>query len=78
LSDICINECSLTWLIDSHLGYEVLLKHKFEISYKWKRMWVIVIYEAEQNNDKKGGKRKKKKKKKKNKKKCTLKKNSIH
>ena len=51
LSDIWISKCSLNLLIDNHLGYEVLLKHKFEISYQWRRMWVIVIYEAEQNQD---------------------------
>jgi hypothetical protein len=52
LSDICINECSIEKIDDPRLGYPILLKHRFEIFYQWKRMGVIVIYEAEQNRKK--------------------------
>lgn len=52
LSDICINECSIEEIDDPRLGYPVLLKHRFEIFYQWKRMGVIVIYEAEQSRKK--------------------------
>ena len=50
LSEISIKDCSIEPLTDPRLWYEVLLKHRFEIFYQWERMWVIVIYEADQKN----------------------------
>ena len=53
LADISIKDCSIERIRDPRLGYEVLLKHRFEIIYQWERMWVIVIYEADQTNTQK-------------------------
>ena len=47
LSEISVNECSIEAIEDPRLACPVLLKHRFQISYQWKRMWVIVIYEAD-------------------------------
>lgn len=49
LSDISIGDCCTEIIhADSHFGPPLLLKHKFQICYQWKHVWVIVIYEAKQ------------------------------
>ena len=49
LSDISIGECSIEEIHeDSNFWPSPLLKHKFQICYQWKHVWVIVIYEAKQ------------------------------
>lgn len=51
LSDISIGECFTEMIYaDSHFRSPLFLKHKFQICYQWKHMWVIVIYEAKQKN----------------------------
>ncbi len=46
LSDVFIDECSLERIINPRPDYPWILKHRFQISYQWEPMWVIVIYEV--------------------------------
>jgi len=46
VSDIIINDCSIEKMENPRPNYPWILKHRFEISYQWESMWVIVVYEV--------------------------------
>ena len=45
ISDISISNSSIETMENPRPNYPWILKHRFEISYQWESMWVIVVYE---------------------------------